>query len=110
MCAKKAGTSKFQDKVYHAVKRIPRGYVTTYGILATQIGCRSCRAVGQALRRNPHAPNVPCHRVIASDLKIGGFKGRTGGAAIHQKKELLNKEGVIFRDGRLNDCSKIYRF
>ena len=110
MNAKKFGTSKFQEKVYRAVRLIPRGYVTTYGILAAQIGCLSCRAVGQALKRNPYAPDVPCHRVISSDFKIGGFQGRTGGVAIRRKMELLQKEGVLFPNGMLSDCSRVFRF
>jgi O-6-methylguanine DNA methyltransferase len=55
---------------------IPKGRVTTYGDMAKALSPPSCaRAVGQAMRRNPFAPKVPCHRVVASDLKLGGFKG-----------------------------------
>ncbi len=96
----------FQQRVYAAAKRIPRGSVTTYARLAKSIGCGSARAVGQALRRNPFAPVVPCHRVIASDLTLGGFAGKTSGAAIARKKALLAKEGVRFVNGRVlkSDC------
>lgn len=55
---------------------IPKGRVSTYGDLAKALSPPSCaRAVGQAMRRNPFAPRVPCHRVIASDLRLGGFSG-----------------------------------
>lgn len=98
----------FQARVYDAVSRIPRGKVSTYGAIARSIGCGCSRAVGQALRRNPFAPKVPCHRVIASSLKIGGFSGHAGGPEIQRKLELLNKEGVTFdQDGRLEDLGRL---
>ncbi|OGV69046.1 MAG: methyltransferase [Lentisphaerae bacterium RIFOXYA12_FULL_48_11] len=99
--------SDFQRKVYEAVSRIPRGFVSTYGAVAEVIACRSCRAIGQALKRNPFAPAVPCHRVIASDLSIGGFQGKSGGASILRKIKLLKQEGIVFRNGRLADSSRI---
>lgn len=58
---------------------IPKGKVSTYGALS-QVLKSSPRAVGQALRRNPFAPQVPCHRVIASTLELGGFSGTWVGA------------------------------
>lgn len=57
----------FQEKVYDALLLIPRGYVTTYKILAEYIGCKSSQAIGQALTRNQNAPQIPCHRVIKTD-------------------------------------------
>lgn len=100
----------FQMRVYAALRRVPRGKATTYKILADHLGCRSCRAVGQALRRNPFAPQVPCHRVITSDLTIGGFQGRRQGAAIRKKLRLLEAEGVRFQNGRLLKSNLIYKF
>ena len=72
----------------------------TYAALGRRIGCPSPRAVGQALRANPFAPQVPCHRVIASNLSPGGFKGCISGAALAKKLRLLATEGVRFK----NDC------
>lgn len=100
----------FQRRVYDATRRIPKGRVTTYRLLARHIGCRSPRAVGQALRRNPYAPRVPCHRVIASDLTLGGFAGETAGPKLRKKQRMLAREGVHFRDGRLRDSDRLYRF
>lgn len=99
----------FQETVYAAISRVPSGRVTTYSILAQSIGCGSPRAVGQALRRNPFAPKVPCHRAIASDLTPGGFNGARTGTEIARKLRLLAAEGVVFRDGRLADPAKIVR-
>lgn len=70
--------------------------MTTYAELGRAIGCRAPRAVGQALRRNPFAPEVPCHRVVRSDRSLGGYIGETRGAAIAKKRRLLEEEGVAF--------------
>lgn len=98
----RAGCTPFQLAVYEAVRRIPAGSVSTYAAVAAAIGCKSPRAVGQALKANPFAPEVPCHRVISSALTLGGFQGSTGGEAVHRKRLLLAKEGVGFtEDGTL---------
>ncbi len=98
-----ASITDFQRRVYEALLCVPKGKVTTYAQLAKAVGCGSPRAVGQALRRNPFAPEVPCHRVIASDLTIGGFSGQRCGELIDQKLRLLESEGVTFNQGRLVD-------
>jgi methylated-DNA-[protein]-cysteine S-methyltransferase len=78
----------FQKKVLAACMDIPSGEVRTYAWVAARIGSpRASRAVGGALSRNPYAPHVPCHRVIASDGSIGGYSG-----SIDKKKELLRSE------------------
>jgi methylated-DNA-[protein]-cysteine S-methyltransferase len=102
--------SAFARRIYRLAGRIPSGLVCTYGELARAAGCGSARAVGQALRRNPFAPEVPCHRVIASDLRPGGFLGACGGALLSRKLKLLEGEGVVFRDGRLADAARVFRF
>ncbi len=91
----------FARRVYDALRRVPRGRVTTYRLLADALGCRSAQAVGQALKRNPDAPRIPCHRVIASDLSPGGFQGRRAGPALRLKLARLAAEGVRFAAGRL---------
>lgn len=122
---KKATTPTiFQQKVYALCKLIPSGKVITYGSIAQVLGTSS-RAVGGALRRNPYAPKVPCHRVIASSLYIGGFSGTWGlhekrDGPVYRKIELLKREGVKFTtEGKLinaersilsgKDLKKIYR-
>ncbi len=97
---------KFADKVYGLCKKIPRGKVSTYGSIAKALNS-SPRAVGQALRCNPYAPIVPCHRVVASDGKIGGFMGKTAGKEIEHKIALLESEGVKIRDGRVIGFEKV---
>jgi len=83
----------FQECAYNLLKKVPKGKVTTYGALAKKLKT-SPRAVGNALRENPFAPGVPCHRVVRSDGSIGGFRGKTKGKAIKEKIALLKKEGV----------------
>ena len=67
------------------------------------------RPVGAALRNNPFAPYVPCHRVVASNMTLGGFLGEWGtenkeGSQCSRKAEMLAKEGVLFtQEGRLRD-------
>jgi methylated-DNA-[protein]-cysteine S-methyltransferase len=101
----------FQAKVYTALCRVPKGRVTTYKHLAIAVECGSSQAVGQALRRNPHAPTVPCHRVVQSDRSIGGFFGTTGtGEMIQKKISLLQSEGVTFGDDGKVDPTCMYLF
>ena len=92
----------FEQRVYDLLMEIPRGQVSTYAGMARALGCRSPQAVGQALRRNPFAPRVPCHRVVSSDLTLHGFNGQTNGEELLRKRRLLEEEGVRFRlDGRV---------
>lgn len=101
----------FQQKVYDATRLIPRGSVVTYGELARRIGCRSAQAVGQALRRNPFAPEVPCHRVVAADGSLCGFAGHRDGELIAKKRRLLEDEGVTFNGDKVSadKINVIYR-
>ena len=92
----------FHRAVYETLCAVPRGRVTTYGDLAHAMGTNAYRAVGQALRCNPCAPHVPCHRVIASDGRIGGFNGATAGTQIARKIRLLADEGVVTQHGRID--------
>ena len=72
--------------------RIPRGFVATYGGIAEALGDKgAARAVGNAEAGNPFAPIVPCHRVISSDLSLGGY-----GGGLDVKRAFLEREGVIF--------------
>lgn len=86
--------TEFQRRVYLALLEVPCGTTITYGQLAARVGCRSAQAVGQALKRNPFAPEVPCHRVIASDGSLGGFHGEREGEQILRKRALLEAEAA----------------
>ena len=103
-------TTAFEQKVYDAISRIPLGRVSTYAEVGKSIGCKSSQAIGQALRRNPFAPQVPCHRVISSSLTIGGFFGKRSGTEIARKIKMLATEGVQFLNGKLADPQLLHRF
>jgi methylated-DNA-[protein]-cysteine S-methyltransferase len=103
----KKSPTDFQLRVYAAVRRIPRGKVASYATIASAIGCRSARVVGQALRLCED-DSVPCHRVVAADLTIGGFGGRNAGAQVKRKRTLLEAEGVAFdRGGKIDPACAI---
>lgn len=82
----------FQKRVYLELLNVPEGETVTYGEVARRIGCRSAQAVGQALKRNPFAPYVPCHRVVPADGSIGGYFGCREGELIEHKRRLLDEE------------------
>ncbi|KAF7935342.1 uncharacterized protein EAE97_008249 [Botrytis byssoidea] len=97
----------FQRKVYTLLLQIPAGKVSSYASLAKALSTAP-RAVGGALRRNPYAPQVPCHRIICADGAIGGFKGEAqnapSGVNQNEKLGLLKSEGVEFdENGQLKD-------
>lgn len=98
------GDMTFQEKVWTLAARVPFGMVTTYGDIARCLGSRAYRAVGGALNRNPFAPIVPCHRVVGSDGSLTGY-----GGGLKEKVKLLNKEGVVVQDGKV-DVSNRFTF
>ena len=102
--------TEFQSKVYEAVKLIPKGRVTTYKGIAQYIGCDSCQAIGQALKKNPNAPEVPCHRVIKTNGEIGGYMGHRVGEELQLKFFLLSSEGIEFIDGMITNKDLIFDY
>jgi methylated-DNA-[protein]-cysteine S-methyltransferase len=106
----KVKLTPFQIKVYEAICQVPKGKATTYKYLANAIGCRSSQAVGQALKRNPYAPTIPCHRVVQSNMKLGGFGGCRVGDKINKKKHLLTSEGIDFLENGNIDPTYIFKF
>ncbi len=99
--------SLLAEKTYTLLRQVPKGKVTTYKALGCALGTKAYRAIGQLMRRNPYAPLVPCHRVVASDGTIGGFMGRSGGNAIQKKISLLKREGVTTRGNKIINFNKI---
>ncbi len=82
----------FNASVYRALRNVPRGTTVTYGDLAEQVGQPgAAQAVGVAMGRNPWPVIVPCHRVLASGGKVGGFSAPGG---VSTKERLLALEGV----------------
>lgn len=92
---KTSDLTAFRQRTLLALCQVPAGHYTTYAALSEFLG--SCpRAVGNAMRNNPFAPRVPCHRVVASDGGIGGFGGDWGSEGKHarEKVKLLREERV----------------
>jgi methylated-DNA-[protein]-cysteine S-methyltransferase len=85
-------SQSIKDKVYDMLLKIPAGKVTTYGDIAKAIGRpSSSRLIGQILHNNPTPVVVPCHRVVCSDGKIGGYAFGS-----RKKRKLLEAEGLKF--------------
>ena len=83
--------TKFEIQVWEEIKKIPKGSVRTYKELACILGKpNASRAVANACAKNPLTIVIPCHRVIRSDGKLGGYSGKGG---IKKKRQLLIQEG-----------------
>jgi len=91
----------FADKVYSMTKKIPKGKVSTYKLIAKKLKTKAYRAVGTALNKNPYAPVVPCHRVVNSDGRVGGFAKGT-----NKKIEMLKKEGIKVKNNKIENFEK----
>ena len=94
-------------KIYKKLLEVPKGKITTYGELAKAVGLKNGqRAVGKIMNKNPYPVIIPCHRVIKSDGKIGGY---AYGEEI--KSNMLTKEGIKIQNGKILDLENtIYRF
>lgn len=100
----------FAQQVYDLVQQIPPGRVTTYREIGRALGTRAYRLIGQVLHHNPggflNGGDIPCHRVVGSDGRLVGFSH-----GLEKKKELLEREGVIVQNNRVQDFSvQLYRF
>ena len=90
---KKLNGTKFQISVWKEIKKIPKGQTKTYKDIAVALEKpKSSRAVANACGKNPLLIEIPCHRVIRSDGKLGGYSGKGG---VNQKRKLLKEEGAL---------------
>ena len=90
---KKLNGTKFQISVWNEIKKIPKGQTKTYKDIAVALKKpKSSRAVANACGKNPLLIEIPCHRVIRSDGKLGGYSGKGG---MKQKRKLLKEEGAL---------------
>jgi len=95
-----------EDRVYKKLLKVPPGMVTTYGELAKAVGLKNGqRVIGRIMNKNPYPVIVPCHRVIKSNGQIGGY---AWGEKI--KTNMLSKEGMKIKNGKITDLEMIYRF
>jgi len=87
----------FTEKVYKIVSHIPKGKILTYNEVAKRAGNpKAYRAVGNILNKNRDFKTIPCHRVVRSDGRVGGYVHGTD-----KKINLLRKEGIIIQNGRV---------
>lgn len=101
----KNNITKFEERVYQLCSKVPKGYITSYKEIAHAMGNKAYRAVGTALHNNPFAPKVPCHRVVNSDGRLGGFA-----SGLRRKIAILNKEGILVEKGKIKDFErKLFR-
>jgi len=106
-------TTEFYQKVYELCRKVPKGKVTTYKILAEKLGTKAYRAVGTAMNKNPYGilncsgkNMVPCHRVISNSGHLHGFAH-----GLKKKAELLEKEGIKVVKDKIVDFDKVlFRF
>ncbi len=93
--------------VYKKLLRVPKGKITTYGELAKAVGLKNGqRAIGRIMNKNPFPVIIPCHRVVNSNGKIGGY---AYGKDV--KNKMLTKEGIEIQNGKILDFEKrIYKF
>jgi methylated-DNA-[protein]-cysteine S-methyltransferase len=98
----------FSQKVYNLVKKIPKGRISSYKAIAEKLNTKAYQAVGQALKHNPYAPKVPCHRVVKTNGSLGGYAGKIKGKKINKKVKLLLKEGVVVKTNKVKDFKKIF--
>lgn len=88
------------ERIYEAVKKIPKGFVATYGQVAELAGNpKMARAVGNALHKNPDPDNIPCYRVVNSKGELAGAFA-FGGAEV--QANLLRADGIEVRDGKVD--------
>ncbi|NCO11141.1 cysteine methyltransferase [Candidatus Pacearchaeota archaeon CG_4_9_14_0_2_um_filter_39_13] len=104
----------FNECCYNLLRKVPKGKVTTYKSLAHAMNSKACRAVGNAMNKNPYAfcdrgrvgrPTsarkqsllVPCHRVVKSNGEVGGFA-----SGQEAKTRMLKGEGVEIVDGKID--------
>ena len=95
----------FNEKCYDKLKKVPKGKVTTYKELAAALGVKAYRAVGNAMNKNPHAPKVPCHRVVMANGEVGGFS-----SGVKNKIKILKSEGIEIKKGKIDLGKFLYKF
>lgn len=99
---------RFNEKVLVLTKKIPRGKVSTYKLIAQALGSQAYRAVGTALKNNSKPIIIPCHRVVKSTGEVGDYSGR---GRVKGKIKLLKREGVEVKQGKVVDFEKVlFRF
>ena len=96
-----------KHKVYKKLLDVPKGQITTYGDLAKAVGLKNGqRTIGKIMNKNPFPVIIPCHRVVMSNGKIGGYA-----YGEHVKTKMLSDEGIEIKNGNIANFDKrLFRF
>ena len=95
---------KIDKKIYKKLLQVPPGKITTYGELSRAIGFENGqRVIGQIMKKNPFPVIIPCHRVVRSDGKIGGYA-----FGMDVKKSMLVKEGICFKKNKIENFENFF--
>ena len=96
-----------EQKVYKKLLNVPKGQITTYGDLAKAVGLKNGqRGIGSIMNKNPYPVLVPCHRVVMSTGKIGGY---AYGEIV--KMKMLSDEGIEITNGKIESFDKkLFKF
>jgi methylated-DNA-[protein]-cysteine S-methyltransferase len=96
-----------EHKVYKKLLDVPKGQITTYGDLAKAVGLKNGqRIIGKIMNKNPYPVLVPCHRVVMSTGKIGGYA-----YGEHVKTKMLSDEGMEIINGSIENFEKkLFKF
>lgn len=94
-------------KIYKKLLEVPEGKITTYGALAKAVGLHNGqRVIGNIMNNNPYPVIIPCHRVVKSDGKVGGY---AYGEKV--KVNMLTKEGLEIKNGKISNFKNcIHKF
>ncbi len=102
----KDSKANFFADVYEVVKLVPEGRVTSYGAIANYLGLkRSARMVGWAMNQAHAMPKIPAHRVVN---RQGLLTGKHHFGSPNLMQELLETEGVIVKEDKIQDFQKVY--
>lgn len=95
----------FFERVYEVVRKIPRGRVTTYGMIANYLGTKgSARMVGWAMNACHGDETIPAHRVVN---RQGLLTGKAHFGDIYQMENLLAEEGIIVKDNQIQNLQEL---
>jgi len=102
------GLSDFEYRVLDFVRQVPKGKVVSYGDVAAAAGSPGAsRAVGSIMANHTLTYVVPCHRVVKSDLTVGGYEGSMESSS--RKEKRLIEEGVTIINGRIMERHRLAR-
>jgi methylated-DNA-[protein]-cysteine S-methyltransferase len=90
-----------KEKVFEIVSKIPKGKLMTYKQIADKLKSKGYRGIGRILNSNKDYSHVPCHRVVNSDGKVGGYN-----KGVKEKIRILESEGIEIEKGKIKNLEE----